>query len=197
MKTFIDLSHLNPITNLAAVKASGIAGVILKGEEGVTYQDPLYAQRVQEMKASGITILSEYAFYHPEDDPTAQAANDIANCQNVKTIAVDLEWLTNTNAWAGQDQATNDENLRTYIATLVAGGFEVKVYTSKAFIEQMLPNSDWLSTYDLWVAWYNPAPPAIPAIWNNTWWGWQYTGTGSIPGVSGYVDISFLNDGAE
>lgn len=193
MKTFVDLSHLNPITSLQDLKNSGIFGVILKGQQGITYQDPMYAQRMQEMRNSGIPILGEYLYYMPEDDPGKQAQNVVENCQGIKTVIIDLEWMSGTQAWLGTEYE-NEANLKVLIGLLVTAGFDVKIYTSHAFIIENLSSAAWLADYDLWLAYYGAAPVTLPPMWTKVW-AWQYTAQGSIPGVSGFVDISYLNDG--
>jgi GH25 family lysozyme M1 (1,4-beta-N-acetylmuramidase) len=177
------------------LKASGISGVILKGQEGITYQDPLYAQRIQEFKAAGIPVLAEYLYYHPEDAAEDQVKNVVNNCQGEKDVVVDLEWMKGTQAWAG-DPAANEANVKVTLALLEIAGFKVRIYTSHAFISQCLPNASWLSQYALWVAWYEAAPPLLPTIWTS-WWAWQYTNKGTIPGVSGFVDLSYLAEPAQ
>lgn len=192
MNTFADLSHLNPITSLVQLKACGISGVVLKGQQGVTYQDPLYAKRIQEFKDFGIPVIGEYLYYVPGDNSGLQAKNVVDNCQSIKTVHVDLEWMKGSQAWAGTE-SQNEADLKACIGVLASEGFKVRIYSSHAFLTQCLPNAAWLSQYDLWVAWYEAAPPLLPPMWTS-WWAWQYTCKGSLPGVSGYVDISYLND---
>ena len=54
--------------------------------------------------------------------------------------------------------------------------------------------SSELTKYPLWVANYNVSSPSGNGKWN-TWVGWQYTSTGTVSGISGYVDRNEFTDG--
>ena len=46
----------------------------------------------------------------------------------------------------------------------------------------------------LWIAHWGASAPALPAGWSSTTWTfWQYTATGSVPGISGNVDRDHFN----
>ncbi|MDE2099479.1 MAG: hypothetical protein KGL39_19665, partial [Patescibacteria group bacterium] len=109
----------------------------------------------------------------------------------------DLEWVEDPGAWKRQPNDVNEANLKTFISRLEAAGFHVRIYTSYEFIVGNLPKTDWLAKYDLWVADYSSHPfaPKLPPMWTK-WWAWQDTGNGTIAGIDGPVDISYLNDGA-
>lgn len=54
--------------------------------------------------------------------------------------------------------------------------------------------SSELTKYPLWVANYNVSRPSKNGKWD-TWVGWQYTSTGTVNGISGYVDKNKFTDG--
>ncbi|HSD89048.1 MAG TPA: GH25 family lysozyme, partial [Kofleriaceae bacterium] len=49
-----------------------------------------------------------------------------------------------------------------------------------------------LATQQLWLAHYTPACPAIPAPWLR-WKIWQFTDTGRVDGIDGFVDLDVLD----
>ena len=51
----VDLSHHNDVADFGAVKAAGIAGIIHKATEGVSFTDKLYADR--RGRALGVGLL--------------------------------------------------------------------------------------------------------------------------------------------
>ena len=51
-----------------------------------------------------------------------------------------------------------------------------------------------LTKYPLWVANYGVREPGSNGKWN-TWVGWQYTSTGNVYGISGYVDRNQFTNG--
>ena len=50
-----------------------------------------------------------------------------------------------------------------------------------------------MTQYSLWVAQYGVDAPSDSVIWD-TWAGWQYSDTGSVPGISGNVDLDYFTD---
>ena len=66
------------------------------------------------------------------------------------------------------------------------------IYTGKWFWDaQVLPSSEW-SKYDLWVANYGVSTPSLPTGWNR-WRFWQYSETGSVPGInSSTTDLNWF-----
>jgi len=71
-------------------------------------------------------------------------------------------------------------------------GIEPIIYTSSDYANNYLNIS--INQYDLWIAhWtYNPNNPPNTGIWED-WDFWQYSDQGSVPGVSGYVDLDLFN----
>lgn len=65
------------------------------------------------------------------------------------------------------------------------------IYTYLNFWQTKMANTAALSSYRLWFARYTNDPSQVvpPGGWS-TWTFWQYTATGSIPGISGQVDVS-------
>ncbi|GAC1328303.1 MAG: hypothetical protein NVSMB13_15340 [Mycobacteriales bacterium] len=68
------------------------------------------------------------------------------------------------------------------------------IYTYRYFWQTAMANTSAFSGYPLWIAQYSGTAPAYPLVggWD-THRFWQYTSTGSIPGITGGVDISDFN----
>jgi GH25 family lysozyme M1 (1,4-beta-N-acetylmuramidase) len=73
------------------------------------------------------------------------------------------------------------------------------IYTSRGFWESYMGDTTKFADDGytlLWIAhWTNNSQPTLPA---NDWGGygwtfWQYTSTGTIPGISGNVDRDWYN----
>lgn len=198
MKLFADFSENNVDVDWDAFKqSSGMDSVGFKVSEGETLQDKMFAVRFNAAAKRNIPVEVLYLFHHPSDDPNAEADLYIKTREAVtrdKTIpaGIDLETGKNPAEWANTPQSKLYSDLQTLIARLVAEGYTVIIYSYPAFLEQYFPDADFLVVHDLWVAWYEPGPPKLPRPWTS-WWGWQYTGTGQLPGVTGPVDISYLS----
>ena len=65
------------------------------------------------------------------------------------------------------------------------------IYASPGFWASSMGNTTSLATYPLWIARWTTAPDPLPLPggWTS-WLFWQYTSTGSVPGIVGNVDIS-------
>ena len=94
-----------------------------------------------------------------------------------------------------EDKSTLAADLHTYLDLLEAHyGVKPIVYTSHAFWTAHLDDS--FGDYPLWLAQYGPKAH-IPPGWE-TWTFWQYSPEGSVPGISGDVDVDrFCCSGAE
>ncbi|MDI9217765.1 LysM peptidoglycan-binding domain-containing protein, partial [Clostridium tertium] len=71
-------------------------------------------------------------------------------------------------------------------------GRDVVVYTYTHFARTNLTSS--LAKYPLWIANYDVTTPGDNPIWNR-WVGFQYSETGTVPGISGYCPLDVFTDG--
>jgi GH25 family lysozyme M1 (1,4-beta-N-acetylmuramidase) len=64
------------------------------------------------------------------------------------------------------------------------------IYTDVYFWEDSLENPDvaGLGSPDLWFAHWGTGFPPTPDSWSN-WEIWQYSTTGSVDGITGYVNL--------
>ena len=66
------------------------------------------------------------------------------------------------------------------------------IYTSPAFWEKQLGDTNLFRAYPLWIAHYEVSKPRIPGGWDHYTF-WQYTPKGTVSGVSGPVDRNRFN----
>ena len=88
-------------------------------------------------------------------------------------------------------------NLTTWLQDVrAATGVMPAIVTDKAFWDSEFPSGSGLSSagYPLWIAQYSGSSPTLPAEWS-TWTFWQYSATGSVPGISGPTDLDRFNGG--
>ncbi len=71
-------------------------------------------------------------------------------------------------------------------------GIEPIIYVNSHYANNYLDTS--IADYDLWIAhWtYNPDIPPNTGVWDS-WDFWQYSDSGSVPGISGDVDLDVFN----
>ena len=86
--------------------------------------------------------------------------------------------------------------VKAYVGEIFAKtGRRTLIYVSPSFWSTNVGNSTWFAANGytmLWIAhWTTAAQPTVPASnWGgNGWTFWQYTSSGTVPGISGHVDL--------
>ena len=74
---------------------------------------------------------------------------------------------------------------KAFLDTVRGAGYTPMIYASSSFLDGQLDMSR-LSDVDVWVAHYGAARPSYKGMYQM----WQYTSGGSVPGISGAVDLN-------
>jgi len=187
----IDISHYQTVTDWQKVKAA-VSGVMIKATQGVGYVDPAFTSHVQGAKAAEIP----FGFYHfaslnnaanPTGDAVAEARAFAAACRPhtpAMPLALDLE--TNPSNLTPAQVLTWVRAFFAELRELGMGNYVLYSYTP--FLNQNLPANHMLGGIPLWLAAYTPQPK-LPNGWNG-YWMWQYTDGGTLPGITGNVDLN-------
>jgi lysozyme len=186
----IDAASFQGSINWASVKSSGRAFGFEKATEGTGYTNPDFASNWANMKAHGI-IRGAYHYGHPSVDPTAQA-NFFVN--TVKPVSGDLQMALDIETTDGRTPSQVWSWIQTFIARIkTLTGRPGIIYTGYYFWTGSVGNPLNNLNCPLWLAAYVSDPtPYVPPAWS-TWSFWQYSDTGSVPGVSGAVDLDAWN----
>jgi lysozyme len=182
----IDLSHHNPEPDWAALKASGVVGVILKATESTGYIDPSFVGRRSRAKANALAVATYHYLKHGNIGLQMLHYLDVVQPKRGERVVVDYE----------DEHLTLDE-LELAVTTLMGSGLglQVTVYGGGLLKTQLgLDRSPVLAQTSLWVAHYTPA--SMPSWPRGTWphWTlWQYTDKALVSGVSERVDGNRFN----
>ena len=191
----IDVSKYQPKVNWAQVKASGVDFVIIRVGyrgygSGVMVEDPYFKSHIAGAKAAGLKVgVYFYSQAVTVEEAVEEASMAIQLCSGYGLqypIYFDTE-ATGT----GVGRADNlSKTQRTAIAnafcqTVRNSGYKAGVYASKSWFYYQLDYSQ-LSQYDIWLAHY-----ASSTDFSHRYDMWQYTGSGSCPGISGAVDLNW------
>ncbi len=182
----IDLSHFNNVTNFAAIQQSGIVGVIHKATEGTGWSDPTYASRKQQALAAGL-LWGAYHFGINEDGAAqAQYFLSVVNPGSQDLLALDFEQNPNSQMTITQAEQFVQE---IYSKTGRYPGFY-----SDSLVGSLLGSTEnsILANCWFWRAEYGGSPPSVPPTWPG-WTMWQYTESGSVPGIAGACDRDTFN----
>ena len=184
----MDVSYYQGTINWDAVKASGIEFAIVRTGDG-TFEDPQFPTYWSEAKRVGL-IRGTYHFFRPGKDPVQQA--DIVIAKVGKLAAEDLPVTADVEATDGVPAATIVSKLHTFIDRIEAGtGKKPMIYTGTWFWDPQVKSSDWSKT-PLWLSHYTNGCPNLPIPWAD-WAIHQYTDRGTVPGISGGVDLNRFN----
>lgn len=195
MKKGPDISKWQGNIDFNSVKKAGIDFLIIR--EGYRKKiDPMFLEYVREAKEKDLLILGVYHFMysHSIEDAKMEAQSTISNIKkagldrikNKIIIFSDFEYDTIMDASEyGITLRKNDcnDHVETFCSEIERLGYQPGIYTNLDFYKNYY-TKDILSKYPIWLADYTNGPDFDCIVQ-------QYTNQGSIPGISGNVDINY------
>jgi hypothetical protein len=171
----------------------------MKASEGTTLVDQTYASNRAQAKAYGL-IVGAYHFARPNRTPGDAVAEADYFLAMSQVAAGDLLPVLDLEVNGGLSPVELQEWVKGYLGRIYEGtGARGVIYTSPSFWRNSMADTSWFAANGyrtLWVAHWTSGPaPSVPA-WN---WGgigwtfWQYTSSGTVPGISGRVDLNRYN----
>ena len=183
----IDVSRYQGDIDWAQVAASGVKFAILRAgsqNSGGPYIDPYFEQNYAGAKAAGIAV-GAYIYTYAE---TEAEQND-----EILTILPALEGKTfeypvfvdvEDKSLTGIGKAALTQLVKRYMDIIDQKGFVPGWYSYTNYINSYLcPEA--LADYPLWVADYRSS-----LGYTGDYHIWQYTSSGTVPGISGKVDLN-------
>ena len=171
------------------VAASGVAFAITKATQGTGYLNPTFATNWLGIKSAGI-IRGAYHYAEPaENGPDVEAKYFVDQVKRLGLEAGDLLAL---------DYEPPGAKVEIAAAWMLGWMERVEratdvrplLYTGSWVIDRdKLQGATDLAAYPLWLASYRDTMPAAPAPWTEIA-VWQYSDRGSVPGITGDVDLN-------
>lgn len=178
LNAVIDLSHHNQVTDFAAIKTAGIAGVIHKATQGTSYTDPEYANRRTAALDAGLL----WGAYHFADgsDVYKQADHFLSTVQPEASdlLVLDIE----QNYSHGQPTASMSiADAEIFVQQIEQQTGRYPGLYSGSYIKGLLGDNKnpTLAQCWFWLAEYG-STAKVPANWPY-WTMWQYTDGNSGP----------------
>ncbi|MCR1952035.1 LysM peptidoglycan-binding domain-containing protein [Clostridium sp. DSM 100503] len=185
----IDISSWQGEVNFNQVSNSGVKVVYIKATEGDYYLNPRADEYYSGAKSNNM-LIGFYHFFRPRVDAKTQAnyfssyvKGKSFNCR----LALDIEVA---DGYGASELSSMCVTFLEEVKRLT--GRDVVVYTYTHFARTNLTSS--LAKYPLWIANYDVTTPGDNPIWNR-WVGFQYSETGTVPGISGYCPLDVFTDG--
>ena len=203
----IDLSSHNGDVDFRKVVNAGVKFAWIKVTEGTTHTNPGFEKKFEDARKEGL-IVGAYHFARPDTytgDPLdwqKEADNFLARLNTVGLKCGDLVPVVDLEQGVKTD---DDYNCNWYLKWLEYVGCETRtrpvIYSARWAWQLyiMKGNNDLqnkLATYPLWLASYNEGvqPERTTDLWKK-WDIWQWTGSGTVPGVRGRCDQNWMAGG--
>lgn len=193
MKKGIDISKWNGKIDFMQVKKSGVDFVIIR--EGYRKQiDPRFLEYVEESKKAGLTVLGIYHFLYTRsvEDAILEAQSAVSNAKkaglNPDEIIIfsDYEYDTVDDAKEAGIILTKEDcnaHVQVFCAEVTRLGYKAGIYTNLDYYRHYY-TAETISPYPVWLADYTDGPDFSCIVQ-------QYTSKGSVPGISGNVDMNY------
>ena len=187
----IDISRYNKSIDWRRAKKEGVDFAFIKATEGRDDADPKFAEFWRAAKQARIP-RSAYHFYYFCAPPEAQADNYIRRVpksQSGLPPILDVEWNPDSPTCTKRPAASVVvDHLGRWLRKIEAHyGQKPIIYTTPDFYEANFARGA-LPGYQYWLRSVKAEPKYIYG--KRPWVFWQYTGTGSISGIEGPVDIN-------
>lgn len=191
----IDISYHQGIIDFDSFVNSDLYyGVILRVGYYNT-MDKLFERNINEIKRLNIPYgiyLFSYSTNSSESLIEAEFTNSMIDKYDLKPklgIYYDIEsWNTKRKSSVNISKETYDSMVSSYINSVsnhVNNNYKVKVYSNRWYAMNRLGSTS--KAFVDWVAEYNKT-----CKYDAPYSMWQYTSKGSVPGIKGNVDISYL-----
>ncbi|WP_169796413.1 GH25 family lysozyme [Chondromyces crocatus] len=188
----IDVSYWQQHVDWQAVADAGIQFAIARVSHGT--RDTFFDANWAGIKAAGL-VRGAYQYYLADHDPLEQAELMIEAIGTLQDG--DLPPVIDIESHEGQDRETILAGLRLWLDRVEGAlGRKPIIYTGKYFWQDFVASDEFVD-HPLWIPNYSNDCPNLP---NGTWSDWtffQYSSTGSVPGISGNVDRNHFNGSLE
>lgn len=205
----IDVSHWQNDIDWAQVAAAGYKFAMIKvagrstGAEGSLYIDDYYEQNIRGALNNGIQVgvyFFSQALTVQEAYEEASLILDLIKDYRI-TYPVVFDWETTSGYRTCDrlDRETLTQICEAFCDTVRSHGYQPMIYMSKNDWYNKVDAARLTSKYKSWLAWYFykyygtgvnfTEGDSVPDV-SFSYQMWQYTSTGSVPGISGNVDMN-------
>jgi GH25 family lysozyme M1 (1,4-beta-N-acetylmuramidase) len=188
----IDVSRYQGVIDWRQVKAAGVEFVMIRlgyrgTPEGTLNQDPMFWRNLLGARAAGLKVG---AYFYSQALTVAEAKEEAAKALEIldgflldMPLVFDWEQESRTE---NMDKRTLTDCTLAFCDAVAQAGYEPMVYFNRYQAQELLLLEElqhlpwWLAMYDVTAEF----PYKVDM--------WQYTCTGTIPGIEGSVDINLL-----
>jgi GH25 family lysozyme M1 (1,4-beta-N-acetylmuramidase) len=188
----IDISHYQTVTSWSQVQTSGVVFAWAKSTEGVTYDDPDFANSITNGESAGVK-MGAYHFARPDNNAAADEAQHFINVAGPYIASCELTPVLDFETTTGCTYAYLTTWAEDWMSAVeLATGITPVLYTDGSIASSL---GSGVNIYPLWIAdpdGSSTAPPTNIGVWSD-WVFKQYSWTGVVPGITGDVDMDVFN----
>ena len=189
----IDVSIFQGDIDWKKVKQAGVDFAMIRlgfrsSSDGIIHMDANFKKNLRGAKAAGVDV-GVYFF--------SQAINVEEAIEEAKfvlrhirfhgiryPVAFDMEPVDREGRIAGLSREEKTEIADAFCQVIRSNRFKPVIYGNPTWLRKNI-NLDYLTEYDLWLAHYTDATD-----FSNKFIMWQYTDSGKVDGIDGYVDLN-------
>lgn len=192
----IDVSYHQGDVDWEQVKASGIDFVMLRvgyrgyGESGKLVEDTNYRANIRGALDAGLDVgvyfFSQALNLEEVEEEVGFLLERIRDYDITMPVVYDWEYVSDEARTANMDARTLTDCSKYFCQLVEEAGYHPMVYFNRHQAANLLYLEE-LTDYDFWLAAYTDRmgfPYKVEM--------WQYTDSGTVPGIQGYVDVDIL-----
>ena len=191
----VDVSQYQQEVNWQEVCEAGFDFAFIRigyrgNTSGELYADELARQHLAGAKAAGLDVG---VYFYSQAVSPEEAAQEAAWCLDfldgealALPVVYDWEWVGGSARTADMDRQTLTECARSFCSAIESGGYRSMLYFN-SHVSRDLLDLQALQEYPFWFAQYRDAMDYEYKVDV-----WQYTETGTVPGIKGKVDIDLM-----
>lgn len=156
-----------------------------RGSSGNIAVDPKFAQNIQGAKANGVRVgVYFYSIAMNEAQAVEEASLAVQQVSKYGGVSLPIYIDMEDSRQLSLSQAERDAIVMAFCRTVQNSGYSAGVYANKNWLTNHLSPSSY-GGISIWVAQYN-----TQCTYKGRYDIWQYSSKGSIPGISGNVDLN-------
>lgn len=197
----IDVAKWNGNIDWKKVKDSGVEFIILKAINKQCKKEEVFERNYNGAISQGLPVdvyNYSYALTVEKAVSDAKTVLSVIAGKKIGTVWLDIEDKSQMNLGM-----TLIDIINTYKNIIESAGYKFGVYTGLSFYNSFIKPYHTMVDCPFWIARYPskeqmnfadmPREDKKPSILHPLW-GWQYTSTGKVDGISGNVDLSITYD---
>ncbi len=188
--TGIDVSKWQGTITWSKVATTASFAIIRCGYRGSSThglaEDPTCRTNVTNAKEAGVKVgLYFYSLALTKKEAVEEASFAVAIANELGGISYPIFIDMEDSSQLGLTNKERDAIVKAFCKTVVNAGYQAGVYANKNWLTNYLTPSSYSDSYFIWCAQYN-----TECTYKGRFELWQYTSSGSVPGITGNVDMN-------